>query len=212
MKKYMKKSVSALLALLALVVLASCNNYETYGDKKDKERAAISQFIIDKKVNVISEAVFNAQGQTTKVDNNEYVYLEKSGVYMQIVRKGCGELLEQNKNVNIICRFYEYNILADTMQVRNDQSPRVYDTMSVKRTGSTFTATFLSGMMVNVYGSATVPAGWLIPLLYVNVGRPTQPDDEIAKVNIIVPHTQGHAYANSNVYPCFYSITYEREP
>lgn len=208
----MKKSLCALLALFALVVLSSCNNYETYGDKKDKERAAISQFIIDKKINTISEAVFKAQGQTTNVANNEYVYMEKSGVYMQIERKGCGTPLEEGKNVNVICRFSEFNILADTMQARNDIYPRVYDLMSVKRSGSTFTATFLQGMMVSCYGSSTVPAGWLIPLLYINVGRPVQESDEIAKVNIIVPHTQGHAYANSSVYPCFYSITYEKEP
>lgn len=208
----MKKSVFSLLALLALIVFASCNSYETYGDKKAKERDAISQFIIDRNINVISEAQFNSQGKTTDVGKNEYAYLEKSGIYMQIVRKGCGEPLEENKNVNVICRFFEYNILADTMQARNDQNSRIYDKMSVKRTGSTFTATFLSGIMMSAYGSASVPAGWLVPLLYINVGRPVQDGDEIAKVNLIVPHTQGQAIANSTVYPCFYSITYEREP
>ena len=32
----MKKSVYALLVLLVVLVLASCNSYETYGEKKDK--------------------------------------------------------------------------------------------------------------------------------------------------------------------------------
>ena len=208
----MKKSAYALVALLALVLFASCNNYETYGDLKKKERAAISQFIIDKRINVISEAQFNSQGQTTDVSKNEFAYLEKSGIYMQIVRKGCGNMLEESKTVNVICRFSEFNILTDSMQVRNDLNPRIYDTMSVRRTGSTFTASFLSGMMMSAYGSSSVPAGWLVPLLYINVGRPVNEGDEIAKVNLIVPHTQGQAYANSSVYPCYYTITYEREP
>ncbi|MBQ8657465.1 MAG: DUF4827 domain-containing protein [Prevotella sp.] len=208
----MKKSAYALVALLALVLFASCNNYETYGDLKKKERAAISQFIIDKSINVISEAQFNSQGQTTDVSKNEFAYLEKSGIYMQIVRKGCGNMLEESKTVNVICRFSEFNILTDSMQVRNDLNPRIYDTMSVRRTGSTFTASFLSGMMMSAYGSSSVPAGWLVPLLYINVGRPVNEGDEIAKVNLIVPHTQGQAYANSSVYPCYYTITYEREP
>ena len=197
---------------MALVLFASCNNYETYGDLKKKERAAISQFIIDKRINVISEAQFNSQGQTTDVSKNEFAYLEKSGIYMQIVRKGCGNMLEESKTVNVICRFSEFNILTDSMQVRNDLNPRIYDTMSVRRTGSTFTASFLSGMMMSAYGSSSVPAGWLVPLLYINVGRPVNEGDEIAKVNLIVPHTQGQAYANSSVYPCYYTITYEREP
>ena len=33
--------------------------------------------------------------------------------------------------------------------------------------------------------------------------------DEIAKVRLIVPHSQGHSDALSNVYPCFYEITYQ---
>ena len=45
---------------------------------------------------------------------------------------------------------------------------------------------------------------------YIKVGRPSTPDEKIAKVNIIVPHTQGHYYASMNVYPCLYTITYER--
>ena len=35
------------ICIAALAVLASCNDYETYGDKKEKERNAISKFISD---------------------------------------------------------------------------------------------------------------------------------------------------------------------
>jgi hypothetical protein len=48
----MKKFLIILIAFTA--VLISCNNYETYGDKKDKERNAISKFIADSSIMVIS--------------------------------------------------------------------------------------------------------------------------------------------------------------
>lgn len=222
----MRRSVYACLLLAGLLAFtASCNDYETYGDMKNKERAAISRFLSDSAITVISQSAFEAQGETTDVSKNEYVYLDKSGVYMQIVRKGCGSMLEDGKNVNVLCRFSEYNILEDSMLIRNDVRMSVYnsstgsyidvsqyvDKMNVLRSGSTFTASFVSGMMYIYHGSASVPAGWLVPLLYVNVGRPLTETDEVAKVKLIVPHSQGTADASSSVYPCFYEITYERE-
>ena len=95
-------------------------------------------------------------------------------------------------------------------QTRNDYSPRTPDKMSVSRSGNTYTASFVSGMMYSTYG-ASVPSGWLVPFNYINVGRQSTPDDEVAKVKLIVPHTQGQAYASSSVYPCYYVITYQRE-
>ena len=85
--------------------------------------------------------------------------------------------------------------------------------MTVKRTGTTITASFVTGMMYQYHGSASVPSGWLVPLNYVNVGRPNpiNSDDEVSKVRLIVPHSQGTADASSSVYPCYYEITYERE-
>lgn len=159
---------------------------------------------------MIDENTFEAQGQTTDNAANQYVYLEKSGIYMQIERKGSGSMLEENKQVNLLCRYTEWNIMDNVMQSRDDYSPRSYDKMMVTRVGSQYTASFVSGVMLNTYG-ASVPAGWLIPLQYVRVGRQTDAEDGIAKVKIIVPHTQGQAYAMSSVYPCAYTITYQRE-
>lgn len=206
----MRKIVYSLLAFTAMLLLASCDDYETYGEKKEKERDAISAFIRNEGLNVISENQFELQGQTTDTAKNEYVYLDKSGVYMQIVRRGSGSMLEENKQVNLLCRYTEYNVMDNAMQTRNDYSPRSYDKMTVTRTGSSYTASFVSGVMFSTYG-ASVPAGWLIPLQYVKVGRQDTPDGEIAMVKLVVPHTQGQAYATSSVYPCFYTITYQRE-
>ena len=205
----MKKTIYPVLALVALLFCA-CSDGETYGDMKEKERKAISAFISSEGINVISESQFNSQGQATDLASNQFVYLDKSGIYMQIERKGSGSRLEEDRQVNLICRYTEYNIMDQTMQTRNDYDSRNYDKMTVTRTGSSYTASFVSGMMMNTYG-ASVPSGWLVPLEYVNIGRQYSADAEIAKVRIIVPHTQGQAYAMSSVYPCFYTITYQRE-
>ena len=193
-------------------VLASCNDYETYGDKKEKERNAISKFISDSAITVISEDQFKQQGQTTNLSRNEFVKFDKNGVYMQIVREGCGSMIEDGQKLNLVCRFSEFNLLADSVEARNNTSgyAAVPDIMYVSRTGSTFTAAFLSGIMYTYY-SASVPAGWLVPLSYVKVGRPQSENEDCAKVRLIVPHTQGHATASSYVTPYYYEITYQKE-
>lgn len=223
----MKRLIYPLITLLAtLVCYTSCENYETYGDKKEKERSAIDRFIAKENIKVIDEATFTAQGETTDTTQNEFVRLTRSGVYMQIVREGCGSMLEEQKTVNLLCRFTEYNILADSVLASNSMPFYFYnsalsryvnganfvDKMSVKRSGTTITASFVEGVMLLIHStSSSVPGGWLVPLNYVNVGRPSKAEDEIAKVRLIVPHSQGTAEATSSVYPCFYEITYERE-
>ena len=214
----MKRILFILIA--AAAVFASCNDYETYGDKKEKERNAIAKFISDSSIVVISEDQFNRQGQTTDLARNEYVKFDKNGVYMQIVRQGCGTKLQDGEKTRLICRFSEYNLLEDTITLCNNNNELYYhgksvvkmpDIMQISRTGSSFTASFLSGIMYSGYESAAVPSGWLVPLSYVNVGRPQSADEEYSMVRLIVPHSQGHANASGNVIPYFYEITFQRE-
>ena len=224
----MNKIFYTLALVLGMMALASCNDYETYADMKEREQDAISNYISREGIQVIDETTFKNQGETTDVAANQYVRLTRTGVYMQIVRKGCGSKLEDKKSVNLLCRFVEKNLLTDSILIRNDQRGSIYlsslgmvvdpsqfvDKMNVKRTGTTITAMFVSdpqpGMMQAYHNSTSVPGGWLVPLNYVSVGRPENPDDEIAKVRLIVPHSQGTADASSSVYPCYYEITYER--
>lgn len=221
----MKRIVCPVMLLMCLMTLLSCNNYETYADKKEQEQDAISDFISKEGIRVISEEEFTAQGETTDTTRNEYVRLSRSGVYMQICRKGCGSKLENKKRVSVLCRFMEKNIKTDEILIRNDIEGSVYnssvgqyidpsqyvDKMSVYRNGTTYTATFVSGMMYTFHSSSSVPSGWLVPLNYINIGRPEKETDEISKVRLIVPHSQGTADASSSVYPCYYEITYVRE-
>jgi len=207
----MRKTFFAFLAVCCLAtLLPSCNDYETYGEKKDKERKAIRQFLADSSFVVISESQFHAQGNTTDVGKREFVYLDNNGVYMQIVHQGCGTPLQDGENSDLLVRFSEMCLL-DSTGIYNDVNPYDLDVMNVKRSGSTFTAAFTSGVWRSCYGSETVPAGLIVPLSYINVGRPRSADDHIAKVRLIVPHTQGHSIASANVYPYYYEISFQRK-
>ena len=229
----MKKGLYIICCLLTFVVcLTSCSDYETYAEQKDKEYKAIKSFL-DRdivireddgavicnvgKIRTITEEEFINQDYKTDIEKNEYVLFQNSGVYMQIVREGTGEKLEQGKTARIICRFIEFNILGDSIQLRNDvnywhPSP---DIMKVTNNYGTFVANFDTeinggGAMYNRYGSTSVPSGWLVPFPYIRIGRQDTPDEGIAKVRLIVPHTEGTTTATSNVYPCFYELTLQK--
>ncbi len=206
----MKKFSNILFVLVALTALMSCNDYETYADMKEKERDYISDFIAYKHINVISEEVFKANGNKTNVDANEYAYMNNTGVYMQIVRKGPGSQLEDKTTTELQIRFKEISLFDTTKVVSNYLDSYDPDVMSITKSGVNLTASFIYGTMLTTYG-ASVPSGWMVPLNYINVSAPTATED-IAKVRLIVPHTQGHSVANSNVYPYYYEITFQKTP
>ncbi len=210
----MKKHLNILSLLAVALLLAACHDRETYADQKDRERDAINAFIVKRGINPITEAQFEKQGFETHLDRNEYVLFDATGVYMQIERAGCGEKLKDGETATVLCRFTEFNILGDSVQLSNENLfySSIVDKMDVRDISGTFTASFdaASSLMYRAYGSASVPQGWLVPLSYINLGRPQSESDQVAKVHLIVPHTQGQYYATTNVYPCFYTITYER--
>jgi hypothetical protein len=225
-----KFKTHALLTILACTVCltTSCEDEDSYAELRKTEHAQIKNFInngttvIEKEtgdtilhvapIKVISEATFYENDSTTNVKDNEYVVFNGSGVYMQIVRQGSGKRLENQETTSVVCRYTEFNISADSIQSSNDNSANdeIYrDIMSVTKNYGTITATFLpSGKMYSIYGTS-VPSGWILPLQFVNLGRYVAETD-IAKVRIIVPSTEGQSDAMSNVYPCFYEITYMR--
>lgn len=224
---------SVLLTTLALLTLATtftaCNDDETYADKRKREDKQIKAFLVKGaqvkdpdsdvylldvpgNIKVISESQFYAQDSTTNVEENEYVRFDRTGVYLQIVDKGSGSPLADGETVNLITRYTEYNIAADSIQTTNRMTSTEMkpDIMVCTNTLGTFTASFLQGQMMTSYSTAAVPAGWLVPLTYIRPGRLDSPTASLAHVRIIVPSGQGQANASSNVYACFYDITYQR--
>ncbi len=206
----MRKFSFAILGLAALWLICSCNDYETYADMKEKERNAINDFIAYSGIREISEETFHANGDKTDTAKNEFVYMNNTGVYMQIVREGCGNKLPDKTTTELYVRFKEMSIFDTATVITNCLSAYDPDVMSVTKSGVNLTSTFTFGTMLTTYG-ASVPSGWMVPLNYIKVGAPTA-DQDISKVRLIVPHTQGHSVANGNVYPYFYEITFQQTP
>ncbi len=224
MKKLHLIYIMAAAALLA----TSCKKDLTYAELKEKERDAINKFISRDvtirdhdgndliyvgRINTISDDQFMEQGCTTNVEKNEYV-LFSNGVYMQIRREGVGNRLESGESKQVIARYTEFNIMADTVQTSNETLyySTTPDIIDISNSYGTFTASFNTdnggGAMYRRYGSTSVPGGWLMPFSYIRIGRQTS-EEQISQVRLIVPHAQGQSDASSNVYPCFYQITFQ---
>lgn len=203
------------LLLLSATVFTACRDDETYADQVKRERSAISAYLADSSVNVISEETFRNQNYTTDVSKNQFVLFESSGLYMQIVRKGTGKPIASGESARILCRYTERNLLTDSIQASNIISPYYYryvEVMNVSNNSGTFSGSFeqATSLMHLFYGSTAIPSGWLAALPYLNFDRYVNADSEIAKVRLIVPHDIGQSYASSGVYPCLYDITFER--
>ena len=126
----MHKSKLFILAAIALVMagftLQSCEDEDSYGERRERERKVIRSFInkgtlikaLDSDdtliyvapIKTISEAQFEAQDSTTNLQENEYVLFKSSGVYMQIVRKGAGEKLKNGETATVLARYTEVNL------------------------------------------------------------------------------------------------------
>lgn len=191
--------------LVAGTVFQACDDGETYAEMKEKERKAINEFIRENDIKEISLSQF-LKDTITNVDENEYVLFPDKGVYMQIVRRGTGSILKDEERADIIARYIEVNIKTGDTVTGNIFDASNPDIFTVTNKNGSYTGAFTSGYMYNSYGSS-VPAGWLIPLPYIYIGRK---QSEIAKVRLIVPHSQGHSNASSYVYPFYYDITYQR--
>lgn len=204
----MKKSIYPVLLLLAGASLfQACDDTETYAEMKEKERNAINAFIESEGIKVISMDQFYEQDSTTNLENNEFVLFRDKGIYMQIVRRGEGEPLEDDVRVELTARYLETNIkTGDTLTANlfaNDP-----DLLTVTTKNGNYTGSFVYGYMYSSYGSS-VPSGWMAPLPYLRFMK-TLPGERTPKVRLIVPHSEGQSTASSYVYPCYYELTYQQ--
>ena len=171
-------------------------------DKID-ERALINDYIQKNNVTVISKEQFEQNGCVTDVDKNEYV-LFPNGLYMQIVREGCGTKSQDGETRQVSTRFTETNlsngkVLSDT----SAEFAYITEIFLAMKSNGAIVAQFQpgGGLMYTTYQSAAVPAGWTSALEYVKIGRIQGPEDELAKVRLIVPSALGQIDAMANGYP-----------
>ena len=154
------------LLLVSATAITSCSDDETYADQVKRERSAISAYIADSAVNVISEEQFRNQNYTTDVSKNEFVLFESSGLYMQIVRKGSGKPIASGESARILCRYTERNLMTDSIQASNTISPYYYryvEVMSVTNNSGTFSGSFEqnTSLMYLFYNSTAYQADGL---------------------------------------------------
>jgi hypothetical protein len=133
---------------------------------------------------------------------------------MQIVNEGTGSALKDGESSTILSRFEETNVLTDSLILTNKVPYYASwpEKLTVTRVKGKYYGSFdtSSSLMYSTYSSTSVPGGWLTPFAYIKIGRQSAPSDSIAHVRLIVPHSQGQAYASQYIYPCFYDITYQR--
>lgn len=206
----MKKLPVFLGAVMAWgMVFQSCDSSKTYAEMKEDEREAIRRYIERENIKVISVEEFQAQDSTTNLENNEFVLFSDNGVYMQVLYRGDGELLEDGNSV-MLARYVEEQLnidgTSDTISLNTigNYYPNP-DEFTLTVSGKNYYGTFTSGAMTNY--STAVPSGWLVPFRYIKTGNTTAGR---AKVRLIVPHNVGQSSASSSVYPCHYNITFKR--
>lgn len=231
-KTYLLYALCTFMAAL----FTSCDDTETYAEQKEREQEIIKAFLsADTRITLTGEELCYV-GNITVIDedeflkdtltrceldaegnyiHNEYVQLN-TGLLLQIVRRGAGEMLQEGQSKQLVARFFEYNMSYGTVTSRNttNEYHRYPDILDVSNSYGTISGSFNTtinggGAMYRNYGITSVPEGWLAALRFVKIGYQTTADTGIAKVRMIVPHTLGHTTATSNVHPYFYEITFQ---
>lgn len=206
----MKKIFVAVLGFVAVSSLfLSCKDKEeTYAEQKEREAKQVRTWLETHNIDVITvpdflkDTITNNNETGPDSTRNEYVLFEDVGVYMQIVRRGEGRMIESGETRYYNARYVEvYLGTGDTMTMNKyQQEPDVF---YVKRTGGNYSASFTSGVMASGYGTS-VPNAWIMTMPYIKPALLN--GSSAAKVRIIAPHNQGTQAAASSVYPAFYEI------
>lgn len=173
----------------------------TYDKLKEIEASQIMKWISDHNISVTGPSSL-LEDSTSNVENNEYALFEDLGIYMQIVRRGDGSLIEDGETRYYNVRYVEVNIgTGDTLTTNvYQQDP---DAFYLRRSGDNYGGAYISGVMARTYGTP-VPNALMLPFQYIKPG--TMNSNSAAKVRLIVPHVHGTQKAATEVYPAFYEI------
>lgn len=222
-----------IISCLIIVFCQSCNKGITYAEQKEKEKDAIQSWITRHDYRIITEEQFFKQDTVT--NENEFVFLKKSGVYMNIIQRGKGKETLSDGRYTVVSRYIEIALsdlkdtfaagdtLSGNMNLKNFpqfgnpewelyQYMQYPDNYILTKDDEIYKATFKDvSMMGYVYQNSSVPASWLVPFDYIKPTKsfPARPAKDFSRVRLIVPHEQGSALAAKHVYPCLYEITYQ---
>lgn len=186
-------------ALVAFSFIVSCDDGKTYAEMMEEEKKLIENFMKDS-----SFVVLDQFPQDTVFGKNEF-YRFDDGLHMNIIDRGSGASFEDGMEITV--RFTEINLSSGVIisNMKSSSQGTNPDVFRYQVSGSSKGGTFIYEndseypLMMTIYSSSSVPAGWLEPLDYLKDG---------ASVKLIVPHKLGQSDASYYVYPCYYEIQY----
>ena len=185
----MKNYFCILLGLLALTLLAACNNDQSYADRLNDERNAVNAYLADHKVvmSVPKDSVFEVG------ENAPFYRVDPDGnVYMQVLKAGDRQNDRPKVGETIYFRYSRYNLSAWYA----DGSWNVYSGNENTMDGASCSFNYKD---YSLPSSAQWGYGLQYPLLFLGVE---------CEVNLIIKSQFGFTNEISYVLPFFYHVRY----
>lgn len=189
MKRSFKANCVALLGLVAVLMLAACNNDQSYADRLNDERNAVNAFLADHRVvmSIPEDSVFEVG------ENAPYYRIDADGnVYMQVLNAGDRQHDRARTGEPIYFRYSRYSLLnwyADGTWTITSGNENTMDAVSCSFN----------------YGDYSLPSssqwgyGLQYPLLFLGVE---------CEVNLVIKSQYGFTGEISYVTPFFYHVRY----
>ena len=189
MKRMFKFNSVLLLGLTVLVMLAACNNDQTYADRLNEERNAVNAYLANHRVvmSVPADSVFEVG------ENAPFYRIDPDGnVYMQVLNAGDRKNDRARTSEPIYFRYSRYNLAtwyADGTWSITSGNENTMDAVSCSFNYADYT----------LPSSSQWGYGLQYPLLFLGVE---------CEVNLVIKSQYGFTNEISLVTPFFYHVRY----
>ncbi len=189
MKRFFIDNHAILLAITVLMMLAACNNDESYADRLNDERNAVNAYLANHRVvmSVPKDTVFEVG------ENAPFYRIDTDGnVYMQVLKAGDRINDRAKKSEPIYFRYSRYNLAtwyADGVWKPTDGNENTMDAASCSFNFSDYT----------LPSSSQWGYGLQYPLLFLGVE---------CEVNLVIKSQYGLTNEISYVTPFFFHVRY----
>ena len=189
MKRFFIDNHAFLLAITVLMMLAACNNDESYADRLNDERNAVNAYLANHRIvmSVPEDTVFEVG------ENAPFYRIDTDGnVYMQVLKAGDRINDRAKKSEPIYFRYSRYNLAtwyADGVWKPTDGNENTMDAASCSFNFSDYT----------LPSSSQWGYGLQYPLLFLGVE---------CEVNLVIKSQYGLTNEISYVTPFFYHVRY----
>ena len=189
MKRFFIDNHAILLAITVMMMLAACNNDESYADRLNDERNAVNAYLANHRIvmSVPEDTVFEVG------ENAPFYRIDTDGnVYMQVLKAGDRINDRAKKSEPIYFRYSRYNLAtwyADGVWKPTDGNENTMDAASCSFNFSDYT----------LPSSSQWGYGLQYPLLFLGVE---------CEVNLVIKSQYGLTNEISYVTPFFFHVRY----